>query len=196
MMRNYVFRSALALALLGSSGAALAGNVTLSGSMTGLGVTGPDASCAPLAFRGTISPASSTGTSSFGNFTYSHNICLGGADAPSNGTFAFDFGTDAFQGTMDGGATSTATPGVSAVAWTYTILSGTGRFLGASGTFQGEGLTDARTRPAQVSVSFLGSINAPAVPEPATWAMMILGFGGIGMAMRRARRHPMIKQLA
>jgi hypothetical protein len=27
----------------------------------------------------------------------------------------------------------------------------------------------------------------PAVPEPATWAMMLLGFGGIGMAMRRNR---------
>lgn len=27
-----------------------------------------------------------------------------------------------------------------------------------------------------------------AVPEPATWAMMLLGFGGIGMAMRRSRR--------
>jgi len=26
------------------------------------------------------------------------------------------------------------------------------------------------------------------VPEPATWAMMLLGFGGIGMAMRRGRR--------
>ena len=26
------------------------------------------------------------------------------------------------------------------------------------------------------------------VPEPATWAMMLLGFGGIGMAMRRSRR--------
>lgn len=26
-----------------------------------------------------------------------------------------------------------------------------------------------------------------AVPEPATWAMMLLGFGGIGMAMRRRR---------
>jgi hypothetical protein len=29
--------------------------------------------------------------------------------------------------------------------------------------------------------------TTPAVPEPATWAMMLLGFGGIGMAMRRSR---------
>jgi len=27
-----------------------------------------------------------------------------------------------------------------------------------------------------------------AVPEPATWAMMLLGFGGIGLAMRRSRK--------
>ena len=27
-----------------------------------------------------------------------------------------------------------------------------------------------------------------AVPEPATWALMLLGFGGIGVAMRRGRR--------
>ena len=31
-------------------------------------------------------------------------------------------------------------------------------------------------------------ITRPPVPEPATWAMMLLGFGGIGMAMRRSRR--------
>jgi len=30
--------------------------------------------------------------------------------------------------------------------------------------------------------------SPPGVPEPATWAMMLLGFGGIGMAMRRSRR--------
>ena len=33
----------------------------------------------------------------------------------------------------------------------------------------------------------LGTVPAP-VPEPATWAMMLLGFGGIGLAMRRSRR--------
>lgn len=33
------------------------------------------------------------------------------------------------------------------------------------------------------------------VPEPATWAMMLLGFGGIGTAMRR-RRNPALAQIA
>jgi hypothetical protein len=28
----------------------------------------------------------------------------------------------------------------------------------------------------------------PAVPEPATWSLMLLGFGAIGVAMRRRRR--------
>ena len=29
--------------------------------------------------------------------------------------------------------------------------------------------------------------HPPAVPEPATWAMMLLGFGVVGFAMRRGR---------
>jgi len=32
------------------------------------------------------------------------------------------------------------------------------------------------------------SVNTPAVPEPATWAMMLLGFGAVGVAMRRNRK--------
>jgi hypothetical protein len=45
--------------------------------------------------------------------------------------------------------------------------------------------------------SFGGNVSfaAGAVPEPATWAMMLLGFGAVGFAMRRGRR-PALLQLA
>jgi len=36
----------------------------------------------------------------------------------------------------------------------------------------------------------------PPVPEPATWAMMLLGFGGIGMAMRRRKANGRLLQIA
>lgn len=39
--------------------------------------------------------------------------------------------------------------------------------------------------------SYSGTLNvqaAPSVPEPATWAMMLVGFAGVGMALRRSRR--------
>jgi hypothetical protein len=39
--------------------------------------------------------------------------------------------------------------------------------------------------------SFRFDVAAP-VPEPATWAMMLLGFGLIGFAVRRQRRTPML----
>lgn len=40
------------------------------------------------------------------------------------------------------------------------------------------------------------STGMPAVPEPATWAMMLLGFGGIGAAMRRSPRKTALMQIA
>lgn len=40
----------------------------------------------------------------------------------------------------------------------------------------------------EVKQMTFNGVDTPAVPEPATWAMMLLGFGGIGMAMRRRRR--------
>lgn len=40
-------------------------------------------------------------------------------------------------------------------------------------------------------VQFAGQIGAAsgAVPEPATWAMMLVGFGAVGYAMRRQRKN-------
>ena len=44
--------------------------------------------------------------------------------------------------------------------------------------------------------SYSGVINlSSAVPEPATWGMMLLGFGAVGFAMRR-RRQPVLTQVA
>jgi hypothetical protein len=47
------------------------------------------------------------------------------------------------------------------------------------------------------SAAFSGTINfnTPPVPEAATWAMMLLGFAGMGMVIRR-RRRPALAQLA
>lgn len=45
-----------------------------------------------------------------------------------------------------------------------------------------------------VSNAAIYGYGAP-VPEPATWAMMLLGFGGIGWSMRR-RRQPALAQIA
>lgn len=36
--------------------------------------------------------------------------------------------------------------------------------------------------------TYIANIRVGAVPEPATWAMMIIGFGFTGFAMRRQRR--------
>ena len=42
------------------------------------------------------------------------------------------------------------------------------------------------------------SVQGPegAVPEPSTWAMMLLGFGAIGAAMRRRRQSAVLPQVA
>jgi hypothetical protein len=40
-----------------------------------------------------------------------------------------------------------------------------------------------------------GNVSISAVPEPGTWALMILGFGAVGLTMRR-KRQPALAQLA
>ena len=188
MNRGKIVRIGIACALLTSATAAAAGDLSFSGSMTGLGVGVPDPFCAPLPAHGTVDPATTVGTSSLGSFTYSHDMCFNPLGGPFQGTFAIDFGADSFNGTFVGTDSPDAIAGVFDLDWTYTILGGTGRFLGASGTFTGIGTNDGRTRPTPVSLRFNGMIDAPAVPEPATWALMLMGFAGMGIALRFRRR--------
>ena len=54
----------------------------------------------------------------------------------------------------------------------------------------GLGVTDLR----QLRLGGVTTMNA--VPEPGTWAMMLLGFGGMGVAMRRRRKTGGMLQIA
>lgn len=185
-MRKFV-RAVIAAGLFTAGLPASAEVLPFTGSVTGLSsLIGADATCAPLSFRTAINPSSTVGTSSLGSFTFGTSTCISPGGAISRGTFIIDFGADAFNGTFDGGSTPTSTSGISDTAWLFTVLGGTGRWEGASGTFNGTGVADARTRPTHVSIDFVGNISA--VPEPSSWALMILGFGGIGLVVRRRRR--------
>ena len=50
--------------------------------------------------------------------------------------------------------------------------------------YNGTGLVDVSMKPITEWVEG----GSGAVPEPATWAMMIMGFGAVGMAARRRRK--------
>jgi hypothetical protein len=194
-MRKLV-RTAIACMLLTAALPASADVLSFTGSVTGESTfVGLDPTCvAPEIFRTAIDPASTTGTSSLGDFTFGTSTCLSPGGALSSGTFVIDFGADTFNGIFDGGSTPTDVAGISDTAWLFTVLGGTGIYEGASGTFQGTGTADARSRPTQVLINFAGTVFTP-VPEPATWLLMILGFGQIGWLARRRRRQ-VLAQLA
>ncbi len=138
---------------------------------------------------------SSTGTSNFGNFSLDESHCI--AAFPPNpynqGLFdwTFDDGSTLF-GTYSGVASLSATPGVFDLVATSVISGGTGRFLGATGNLGTTGtLTLGLVNGQRASIGagvVTGLIDAPAIPEPGTWALMITGFGVAGAVLRR-RRH-------
>lgn len=65
------------------------------------------------------------------------------------------------------------------------------------GTYQFYDFVSLGTNGQTAGNVLLGELNAtPSVPEPATWAMMLLGFGAMGVAVRRSRRKVAVAQLA
>lgn len=155
------------------------------GSLNALASVAPDAGCAPLLFRGSIGPT--LASSSLGQFTYSHSVCIVGAAGPVSGVFDMLFADGSLAGTLDGTAAASGTPNVFNQNFLYTVTGGTGRFLDATGMFTGIGVVDARNPPPQVSFAFDGSITAAAVPEPGSWLLLLTGFGLMGWIMRFRR---------
>lgn len=174
----------------------------------------PNNIAAPGSF--TISPF--TGTPAGGSLTGTANLFsttawtsgqldtyLGISASPANGIDAYAAGL-----AMQSGATG---------FWVYQANLGTTTLLGTSGV-GGPGQDNylmllGQTVPVGTYiVGFLAQTNAngtgygatansgailvtdPPVPEPATWAMMLLGFGAIGFGARRSRRKAALAQLA
>ena len=75
---------------------------------------------------------------------------------------------------------------------TFNFLSGLGFNPNVNDTYSATLTSGGKSLTAFAKI---GS-GAPAVPEPATWAMMLIGFGAIGCSMRSRARHSRIAQLA
>lgn len=93
-------------------------------------------------------------------------------------------------GLLDGAVVDTATEVVSSSGPTHVMLDWTGidqvDFASSGGV--NHGYTDREAAPpGEQFVLDNVTLNAAAVPEPATWAMLILGLGMIGYAARRRR---------
>lgn len=149
----------------------------------------PSASCAPGQVYIAFSPATAivAGTSNFGDFAPTMAHCLTPPPTSySGGVFDFAFAAgDDLTGTYSGHFTPTGTANVLNTFVDYLVTGGTGRFLGASGEIHGVGILDRRPARPINNLTLSGRLDLPAVPEPSTWAMMILGLGLAGAAVRR-----------
>lgn len=195
-------RLSLMTAMLGLALPALAGAADLpfSGTFANTnppGVVGGRCAGATVTI-GNFGPFFATGTSNFGNFTASQSHCLNGGppiatgapDTPYfDGRFTYSFaGGGTLSGTYTGLLSNAGATGVVDNVQNFLITGGTGRFADASGSFLGTGQLRFGNGPPSATLTIgRGIVSAPAVPEPATWTMLILGFVGVGAALRGRR---------
>ncbi len=112
-------------------------------------------------------------------------------------TFQFVLPSDGFVGAS---LVTIAVNAVTNVDFTSAFLNGNALTLSPTGNFEtGNGNFGVMSGLQELRVTGTGGGNGDysgtisfrqlaAVPEPATWAFMILGFGAIGFAMRRRRK--------
>lgn len=188
MARFVSFAAMLVLAL--PAAPAQAAVISFTATANAAAVTAVDATCAPIRFRGF---ANGSGNSNLGAFSYFHNACTEGAKTPvslSTGIFDMTFANGTINGRFEGASTPRAgVPGLFDQDFLYTILGGSGEFLGITGGFRNLGTVDVRGGPpGRLSFNFAGLVDAPGIPEPETWALLLTGFFVIGSGMRARKR--------
>jgi hypothetical protein len=146
------------------------------------------------------------------------NCTVDNSGAPAQSTLAWDDASvtsPTFTATIDFSndlagnywvSLNTSTPDLLFTALTITPITGSGSITYVGGPTSAITLLAGSLGVGSYHLTFSG--NSPsggaeagsltfrtAVPEPGTWALMLLGFGGIGLALRR-RRRPALAQVA
>jgi uncharacterized protein (TIGR03118 family) len=112
--------------------------------------------------------------SGFGQFA--GDLLVGNFSYLNIGISAFDLATGAFEGTIPIDVGAGNTPGG---LWALGFGTGMGNGGDLNTLYFTDGI-DGETH------GLFGAISA--VPEPSTWAMLLLGFAGLGFAFRQSRR--------
>jgi hypothetical protein len=146
----------------------------------------------PATFPGTFTNAGLTGLISSFSVTFTHTnpddtfSCIGNGcvfNAANFGGFTGLTFNAAGQLTAIGANINTGGNGANA----NTLQIGDSNFANTGTLFRlnpgGNGASDAE----------VGITISTAVPEPSTWAMMILGFAGVGFMAYRRRNHPAVR---
>jgi hypothetical protein len=178
---------------LGLASAAEAATLSISGTRFNVTPGGSfEGRCAP-AITVSFAPGAhiASGTSNLGAFTYVASHCI--ASPPPgdyfDGEFTWTLPGGTLSGTHFGTLGATDMPGQFSVLEWLTFTGGTGKFAGASGHATYEGLLEFGfffgAPGSTADGSFTGTLTAPGVPEPATWGMLIAGFGLVGVLARR-----------
>jgi hypothetical protein len=189
----------LVIALVGTAALATASlanaTVTVSGS-TNLNAPNPATNLPPAVVTtgNTTTITFGTNPTTAGNFTGSftftntlsdlYSIVLGTSTPGATFTAASLTGINGTSGTFNLAPLPGAQPSLAPTV----IAAGNYMF-----SFTGTGPRDANGNALTSVVS--GNVSISPVPEPGTWALMILGFGAIGFTLRR-RRRPGLAQLA
>jgi hypothetical protein len=116
------------------------------------------------------------------NYKISFNVILQGFDPSSSATsdYKISLGSGLFN--------ETAIPTYQSLALTFQELSSTTSPLIFESVTNPDGLHGAVI--SNITVDDLGATSA--VPEPSTWAMMILGFAGVGFMAYRRKNKPIL----
>jgi hypothetical protein len=112
------------------------------------------------------------------------------ATLPSSSVTLFNVLTGVAVGTAEPTSFTTNVPGGTATGTSYSLNLTTN--LDANTWYRFVYTTNMATVG---DVSGTANFYTRAVPEPATWALMLLGFGGMGFVLRR-RRRPVLAQVA